>query len=230
MRVNAKRTALAAVLLAGVAVPFAWGAGVFQTYPIIGGAAYCASGNVSGAAQGGITGQGAPIPGAGVTTGTSICGQTVPAGPPALTGTEVFPVDLYTPGTNITAGGPATADLPVTAIGNGYGGTTVITTNAAVVLANGISNLISNQTTATITTGITLPPNPMQNQELCISNAGTGVLTLTAVTVGTAGQSIVGTAVTSIPVATAVGTAGTVTLSSVCWLYNVANTTWYRTL
>lgn len=234
MRVNAKRTALAAVLVASVAVPFAWGAGVFQTYPIIGGAAYCASGNVSGAAQGGITGQGAPIPAAGAVTGTSICGQTVPAGPPALTGTEVFPVDLYTPGTLVGAGGPATADVPVTLIANGVGGTqvnTTVGTTASVVIANGISKLIYAGATAATYTSLTMPPNPMQNQQFCIHNAGSGILTLTAVVVGTSGQVFVqGAAPTTLPVEVASGAQTTVTNPSACWLYNVSNTTWYRTL
>jgi hypothetical protein len=227
MRINAKRIALAAALLSGVAVPFAWGAGVFQTYPIIGGAAYCASGNVSGNAQGSITGQGGVNPGANVTTGTTICGQTVPAGPPALTGTEVFPVDLFTPGTNTGAGGPATADLPVTALGNGYGTSQVITTNTSVVVANGVARLISNQGTATIAS-VTLPPNPMQNQSFCITNAGSGVLSLTSIVVGTTGQVFVqGAAPASLAIQT--NNAAAAALSTVCWNYNVANTTWYRT-
>jgi hypothetical protein len=220
-------------VVAVVAVPAAYGMGLFQTLPIIGGASYCASSNVSGAAQGTVTGTGGGTASAGQTTGTVICGQTVPAGPTALTGTEVVPVDLYTPGTAQIAGGPATAVLPVTALGNGYGGTTVLATTgttALVAASNGISNLVyAGSGTATYTT-LNLPPNPFQNEQFCVRNAGSGILSIGTLAVGTTGQSIVGVTPTSIPVATAVGTAGTVTLSANCWIYNVANTTWYRVL
>lgn len=199
-------------------------AGSFSTLPIIGGASYCAS-TVSGTGSlGGITNQGQG------TTG-SICAQTVPAGPPALTGTEVIPADLFTPGTTQAAAGqPQTAIIPVTALGNGYGGTVVNTTTGAQspVVANGISTYIyAGAGTATFTT-FTFPPNPMQNQKLCIVDAGTGIVTLSSLLVGTTGQVFVGTTPTSLPVMTAVGTAGTVTLGTNCWLYNVSNTTWYR--
>jgi hypothetical protein len=106
----------AAVLVcAGVA----WGAGIFQTYPIIGGAAYCASTIGQGSVQAGPTGFGAGVAGAGVTTGAVICGQTVPAGPATFAGTEVFPVDLYTPGTAQIAGGAATALVNINQVGGG---------------------------------------------------------------------------------------------------------------
>ena len=84
-------------------------------------------------------------------------------------------------------------------------------------------------------TSFKLPPNPMQNQRFCLVNAGSGILTLTAVAAGTNvygnTPTITGVTPTSIPVMTAVGTAGTVTLGSNCWLYQTAaNNTgiWYR--
>lgn len=224
MRVTKYLAAAAAVAVAG---SLAWGAGIFQTYPIIGGSSYCASTVLQGSVQGSITGQGGGPASAGTVTGTTICAQTVPAGPPALTGNEVFPVDLYTPGTQQYAG-VATADLPVTALGAGYGTTQVITTNAALAVANGVSLLISNQAAATLGT-LTLPPAPMQGQRFCISNAGSGALTLGTIQVGTSGQSIVqGAAPTNL----AVETANTVAAASpmVCWSYNVSNTSWYRVL
>jgi hypothetical protein len=231
MRINAKRLALAAALLTGVAVPLAWSAGLYGTLPIIGGAAYCGSAVVQGNSQGSITGQGGGQGTANTITGSVICGQTVPAGPPALTGTEVVAVDLNTPGT--AASSPVnTAALPVTAIGNGYG-TTVINTTTGTgqnpVVANGVSNYIyAGSSTATFAT-ITLPPNPMQNQTFCIRNAGAGILTLTSIVVGTTGQVFVqGAAPTSIPVQVASGAQATVTNTSTCWIYNVSNTTWYR--
>lgn len=231
---HAAITFAVAVVLCWSLVPPPWkakAAGIFQTYPIIGGAAYCASSVVVGPAQGGPTGQGGGVAGAGVTTGNVICGQTVPAGPTGLAGTEVFPVDLYTPGTAQIAGGPATADLPITLLANAYGNITVLTTTgttASVAASNTTSHLVyAGAGTATWTT-FALPPNPINNQSFCLSDAGSGVLTLSAVTSGS--NSIVGTTPTSIPVATAVGTAGTVTLSENCWVFQLSNTTWYRVL
>ncbi len=175
-------------------------------FPIIGGASYCAS-----------TGNG------------GVCNSTIAAGPTTITGNETIIAN-----TNLASGAnPQTALLQTSLLANGYGGTTLNSTTGtgqAIVVADGTSNYIySGAGTATFAT-FTFPPNPAQNQKLCLTNAGTGVLTTTSIVVGTSGQLIKGTAVTSIPVATAVGTAATVTLSSNCWLYNVSDTSWYRVL
>jgi hypothetical protein len=160
----------------------------------------------------------------------AVCNQFRPAGPAALTGTEQIPAD---------SGGstqPFTVLIPTSLLANGYGGATVFSTTgttAAIVVADGISNYIySGAGTATFTSW-KLPANPIDNQKVCLVNAGSGVLTLTGVTasVNRAGTTptIVGVTPTSIPVATAVGTATTVTLSSNCWLFTVAGV-WYRVL
>lgn len=216
------------LLVAGIAVAIAstvavYAAGNYSTYPIVGGSSFCAS-TVGVNGQAGNTGQGGGAAG----TNGAYCAQTVPAGPSTLTGSEVIPMD-----TGLANGAPPqTVVMPSTLIGNGYGGTTIATTTgttASVVVANGISTYIyAGNSTATYT-AFTLPSAPIQNQKLCLVNAGSGVLTLSAVNAAS-GQSLVGTTPTSLPVATAVGTAGTVTLSSNCWLYNVSNTTWYRVL
>jgi hypothetical protein len=231
MKLKTVLTALAGAAI--IAIPVAYAAGLFQTLPIIGGAAYCASSNVVGPAQTGITGQGGGTAGANVTTGNTICGQTVPAGPPALTGAEVVPVDLYTPGTAVQAGGPATAVLPVTALGQGYGTTQIFTTTgttASLPVANGVSNLvISVGGTATTITSLVLPPNPIQNQQFCVRNVSTVLPAITGTVVGTTGQSIVGTPMTTLGVQTSTG-AATFVQTEECFVYNVANTTWYRVL
>jgi hypothetical protein len=70
----------------------------------------------------------------------------------------------------------------------------------------------------------------MQNQQFCLVNAGSGILTTTAIVVGTTGQLIVGGAApSSIPVQVASGAQTTVTNAKVCYIYNVSNTSWYRT-
>lgn len=225
MRLTKYLAAAAAVCVAG---GIAWGAGLWQTLPVIGGAAFCNSSVVVGPAQTGITGQGGGAAGAGVTTGTTICGSTTPAGPTTLSGTEVIPVDLYTPGTVQGAGGPSTALLPV--MSAGAGNIAVLTTTgttASVAAANSTNHQVyAGNSTATWTT-FALPANPVNNQQFCLSNAGSGVLTLGAVTSGS--NTVVGTTPTSLPVATAVGTAGTVTLAQDCWMFQASNTTWYRT-
>lgn len=238
-RLKGAAVGCAALAIASTAL---YAAGNYSMYPIVGGASFCAS-TVSGA--GGFTAQGntnnGNPTGQGQATSGSLCAQTVPAGPPALTGTELIPMDtggaggIY-PGTT----NPQTVVLPSTLIANGYGGTMVATTTgttAAVQAADGISNFIYAGAGTATYTSFKLPPNPITNQTFCLSDAGSGILTLTAVAAGTNGfgnvPTITGVAPTSIPVMTAVGTAGTVTLGKNCWLYQAgaSNTgVWYRTL
>lgn len=82
-----------AMLAAGT---IAYGAGNYENLPIVGGSSFC---------TGTVTGAGAPFAGAtgqGQGTTGSICAQTVPAGPPALTGNELVPAD-------VPSGGPVTS-------------------------------------------------------------------------------------------------------------------------
>lgn len=72
---KARKGLIAVGLTAGLCTA-AYADGMFSTLPIIGSASFCAS-TVTGA--GGLLG--------------SICAQTVPAGPPALTGLELIPAD-----------------------------------------------------------------------------------------------------------------------------------------
>ena len=195
-------------LIASVAIAIA--AGAFQGFPLVGDTAgtTCLSyGN------------------------NAVCNQFRPAGPAALTGSEQIPADTG------STGQPFTVLIPTSLMANGYGGATIATTTgttAAIVVADGISNYVyAGAGTATYTSW-KLPANPIDNQKVCLTNAGSGVLTLTGVTasVNRAGTTptIVGVTPTSIPVATAVGTAGTVTLSSNCWLYTATSAVWYRVL
>lgn len=161
-----------------------------------------------------------------------VCNQYKQAGPTYLTGNEQFPADTYS-----TNQGQQTITIPTSYFGAGYGLHTLNSTTGTgqnPVVADGVSEYIyTGAGTATFAT-LTFPPNPMRNQHFCIVNAGTGVLTLTSLVAGTntAGvtPTFVGTTPTSIPVMTAVGTAGTVTLGRNCWAYSVANAIWYRVL
>jgi hypothetical protein len=204
-----KKLGLSLVALVAVA-SIAVAGGAFFGYPIVGGASYCAS------------------------TNNGNCVSTIAAGPTALTGNETIPMDTLLP----QGIQPQTVSLPSSLLAGGIGGTTVSTTTgttALVQMADLTSTYIyAGAGTATFTS-FKLPSNPANNAKACLANAGSGILTLTAVAAGTnnAGNTptITGVAPTSLPVATAVGTAGTVTLSSNCWLYqSAANNTgvWYR--
>ena len=196
-----KKLSLAAVALVACA-GIGLAAGNFALWPLLGGASYCGS------------------------TNNQTCVLTIPAGPTAITGLETIPAD-----TNAAQGiQPQTVLVPIMSMG--AGGTTINSTTGAQspVVANGVNTYIyAGAGVATFTT-FTFPSTPSQWQKLCLVNNGTGVITLSSLLVGTAGQVFAGVTPTSLPVMTAVGTAGTVTLGTNCWTYNTANTTWYRTL
>jgi hypothetical protein len=207
--------ATAIVLLTGAA---AYAGGAFQGYPLVGGngTSNCLSAGNNG-----------------------VCNQYQPAGPSVLTGNETFPADtnVQGAGTNLN---PATVAVPILSFGNGYGDTTASTTTgttALVQVADGISTFVYAGAGTATYTSFKLPNNPIDNQKVCLANAGSGILTLTAVAAGTNSfgntPTITGVTPTSIPVMTAVGTAGTVTLGTNCWLYVAGasnNGVWYRVL
>jgi hypothetical protein len=219
LKMNFTRTktlGLAAIVAASVLIPVAFAAGLWQGYPIIGKAAFCESTNSQSGSN--------TVPG---TIPSGNCTTTVPTGPTTMTGLEVIPMD-----TGVANGaGPATVLLPSQSIANGFGGTTVATTTgttAAVVVADAISTYVYAGAGTATYTSLSLPPNPIQNQKFCLVDAGTGILTTTAIVVGTSGQTIVGTAPTSIPVQVASGAQATVTNASVCYVYTTASKVWYR--
>ena len=163
----------------------------------------------------------------------SVCNQYQPLGPAYLQGTEAFLAD-----TNYSSQNPVDITIPMNLMANGFGGTTVSTTTgttALVSVADSISTYVYAGAGAGTYTSFVLPPNPTNNQKLCLANAGSGILTLTAVAAGVNRfgntPTITGVAPTSLPVMTAVGTAGTVTLGSNCWLYQASGVNtgvWYR--
>lgn len=157
------------------------------------------------------------------TGNNGVCNQYVPAGPTAIPPTATIPADTQLPnGQN-----PQTVRVPVTFFAQAMGNAQVVTTNASVAIADGTNVLISSQGVATIAL-VNLPPNPANNQVVTIANAGSGVLTLTSIAVASgSGQSIVGGAA---PATLAIQTnnAAAAALSSVSYIYQAANTTWYR--
>ena len=128
-----------AALVASVGLVY--GAGNYETLPIVGQPAQCVS-TVSGAGgfnpQGNVGGGGAT--GQGQAASGSLCAQTLPAGPPLLTGSEIIPADT---GQQI----PATVTIPVALLGN-FSGT------PRNYLDNGSLN-VQQRGTGTITCGTT---------------------------------------------------------------------------
>lgn len=159
-----------------IAVPAAYAAGLFQTLPIIGGGAYCASSIGVGPVQGGITGFGAGTANPNQTTGTTICGQTVPAGPSTFAGTEVVPMDLFAPGTAQQVGGPATALANINQLGQGN---IIDSTSASgsLTVPNGTGFFVLDTGTAA-TVAVTLPGAAVEGQIfhlLCGAAVGTAL-------------------------------------------------------
>ncbi len=84
------RAGLSAVAVLAVTPAVLWAAGNWSTLPIVGSPAVCVS-NVSG--TGGPTAPYLIVPANTQGTTQGICGQTMPAGPIALTGSELIPAD-----------------------------------------------------------------------------------------------------------------------------------------
>jgi hypothetical protein len=184
MKLTKYLAAAAAVCVAG---GLAWGAGIFQTFAIIGGAAYCAASNVSGAAQGTVTGQGGGVAAAGGVTGTVVCQVTQPAGPATFAGTEVIPMDIYPPGTANIAGGAQTALANIAQLGQGLVLDNV-TAGAASTIPNGVMFDVLDTGTS-VTTTVTLPAVALEGQMVEIICTGAGGSTSLTVSPNT-GQTI----------------------------------------
>lgn len=108
-------------------------AGIYSMLPIVGGASFCGS-TVSGTGNlGGLTGQGQGTLG-------SICGQTIPAGPPFLTGSEIVAADTGLGG----GASPQTVAIPVPMLGNYWG-------TPRNFLDNGALNVTNTNGTGTVT-------------------------------------------------------------------------------
>ena len=186
----------------------AYSAGMYQTLPVIGGAAYCASTIGSPTGQTGITGT------AGGNSTGSVCGQTVPAGPAVFAGSEVVPMDIYAPGTSSYLGGAPTALTNITQLGQGP---TIDLT--------------------TVGTAQTIPNNtPWYFLDGAQGSALT--VTMPAVAVEGQFQNVVCEAATvgTLTVAANTGQTLKVNPNTACvagvayqWRYVASNTTWYRT-
>ena len=189
-RISLLTGASAFVLAAGAALA----GGSFQTLPVIGGASYCAS--------------------TSTTSGGQTCTQTVPAGPPTFTGSEVVPMDLSAPGSN--NGNPVN-----TALANiqqlWQGQLLDVTTVATATIPAGVTFYALDGAQGSAFT-ITMPAVAVdgQIQKVICEAATVGALTVAANTTVVT-QVLKGNPSTACVAGTAYN-----------WRYNAANLTWYR--
>lgn len=194
-----KKVFVAAGFIVAALVTAASAAGLWPNMPIVGGASYCSSFNVSG------------VPG---TTGA--CTNTVPAGPTAVTGNEQIPAD-----TRLANGqSPQTVLLSMRAIGAapiGFNTCAAAACGSFTVGDNSGGVFLSYSTTIDSATVVT-PANPMDGQQFTVGADHTiTTLTMTANT----GQSF---AVTAPAVLTASATAP----QGYKFMYHAATAKWYK--
>ena len=181
-----------AVIAAGVV---AHSAGLWESLPQVTGSSVCVSNVLSG------------VPG----TATYCAGSNVPAGPPNLTGAEIIVADTQL----ANSAPPQSVTIPLPLMG-AVGNVAFNTTQTTYTVPNGVGLVVSLQTTALSTT-ITMPANPWQNQIVRFSHGGgTGSGTWTTTFSANTNQTMTGLAATSIPINVAGGSD-----TSVVFVFNV---------
>lgn len=153
------RLAVAGLLAALVATTAAVAAGLFPNFPIIGGAAYCASYST------GVNGQ--------------VCTTNVPAGPVNLPGTAMIPAD-----TGLSQGqSPQTVLVPAALTGATTQDAAPLT--GTTVAANaGVAKLMLNPAGTIATLTVTLPPSTALADGQTFSIYSTQTVTALTVTAG----------------------------------------------
>lgn len=211
INMNRFRVAMVAGLGLAILSSVAFAAGNWSTLPVVGQASFCASTVTGTGSLGGITGQGQG------TTG-SICAQTVPAGPPSITGLETVPAD-----TNIAGLGaqPQTVRLSMASLNSlpyAYYLATSATIGTITTTANTGMTVIDYSGTITSVT-VVLPPTPIDGQRYYLTSTRTiSTLTINAAS----GDSLANGANPSVL------TVSTTVPFGYAWVYQTANRTWYR--
>ncbi len=218
-----KRLRLMAVvgaLLAIIAAPFAYAAGLWFGLPVVGGATYCSGYSVAG------------VPGT-----AGVCNSTVPAGPTGLVGTELIPSDLNAagltgtatfPGTG-TTGAPQTAFIPLPLVASGSylltsPGSGLV--NATISIPNSINNVIENLTGTMTSFAFILPTLPFDGQLVRIAANATITTVFVTSPNGTTTVDTPTKVITFVPLLGATGPTGTY---GATYLYNLSNNRWFRT-
>lgn len=114
------RKAAALGLIAATTAVASWAVadGIYQTYPGVGSASFCAS-TVTGIVLPTQQGPYGIVPGSTQGNNVGICAQTVPAGPPVFQGTEHSAYDVNAAGATSNGAPPATATVRVDQLGQG---------------------------------------------------------------------------------------------------------------
>lgn len=207
-----KRFRIAMVAGLGLAIlsSVVWAAGNWSTLPIVGYPSFCASTVTGTGGLGGITGQGQGSTG-------SICGQTVLAGPPQVTGNEMVPAD-----TNVTGSAPPqTVRLSMAslnALPYVYNLAASATPGTVTVTANTGMTIMDYSGTITSAT-ITLPPSAVDGQRYYL----TSTRTITSLTVNAASGDTLANGASP-----TVLTVSTTAPFGYGWMYIAATKIWYR--
>lgn len=209
-----------------VAGSVALAVGNWSTLPIVGAASFCAS-NVSGVVLPSTQGPYGVVPGSTQGTSSGICGQTVPAGPPDLTGSELVPADTVLP----NGQPPATVTIPMPSVASGafsyVANATLqpasLNATGTYTIPNNITNVILDPTGTLTAATITLPSAPFDGQVLRITSSQP--ITPTLVITASSNQ----TTVKNAP-AVFSGSLGTSTGFgyNASFIYNLSKNTWYR--
>lgn len=199
---NKFKLALASLSIAAcVAVPIAYAAGLWPTFPIVAGSSFCSGSSTAG------------VPGT-----ASTCNVTTPAGPTGVTGNEVVPAD-----TLLSQGrAPQTVTIPTPLLASGSVYRTAFAAGSSFTVPNGVTNVILNNS-GTIATGtVVMPSSPSHGQMLRLTSVGTvSALTLT----GATGQTI-----SNAPTAITISTTGSYGYAFVYFSTTATTGTWYRLL
>ena len=201
-------------VIAVLGVTAAYAAGNWSTLPQVGMSSFCAS-NVSGVTLPTAQGAYGVVPGSTQGTGFGICGQTVPAGPTAVTGSEIIPADTQLTG----SAPPQTVAIPMPLMASGaYFDNVQSSYTTTATIPNNVNVYMMDTTTTIAGLTLTMPATPINGQVVRVGS----VKTITALTMlANAGQTIIGTSPTALtPSATAaVGYA---------WVWNSTTTDWER--
>lgn len=195
---------------------YSWAAGNWSTLPIVGETSFCAS-NVSGVVLPTAQGPYGIVPGSTQGTGQGICGQTVPAGPPDLTGSELVPAD-----TEVGATGAAqTVTVPVPTLASGA---YQLFSNAGLAsftasMNNNVTNAIVNATGSLTELTWTLPAAPLDGQVVRLAS-NQSITTLVVSTQGLAGQKV-----NNSPASLTTSTSGSF---GYALIYQASSNAWYR--
>lgn len=189
-----KKLSLAAVALVACA-GIGLAAGNFANWPIVGSASYCA--------------------GTENTPGT--CSLTVPAGPTAITGNELIPMD-----TNLAQGmQPQTVLSKPASLGIGPYVYEAPLTGVSITMAATTRSLIIEPAGTIATHTVVLPASTALVDGQAFGLCATQIITALTITPGA------GTTVSNTQTATIVPL-GTGAAACPEWIYRQANTTWYR--